>query len=458
MGEAVLLAQRIFQSQTNYFLSVFSTFMFPTVPYLNRLLSIILLLGVALYSQPGFTQANSIDRALALVGESVITLNEYRTRHRQQRLETTNYPEFSGTVDKDLLDLMINERIQVIEAERRRLSVSDIELDRAVEFVARQNQLSVDQLVAQLNADSFTLAEFRESLRKQQLSRKLIDAVANSRVSVSDQETENYLNSNSELLEEVNDEYEVAHLLISTSGKSDAAIEAEVENLTFIREQIVGGLAFDQAVRDFADSGKEEGGYLGWRAPDQLPELFVKALESMDVDVNNVSKILQSDNGLHLLKLMGRRGGGNQVLQQNIRHILIRPEPNETRDEALQRANGLYQSLVTGESFESVARLHSDDEASRQGGGELGWVNPGQLAPQFEDAASALPLNTVSQPVQTRFGFHLILVEGRRNADMAREIAENKAREAIFRRKASELFKNWFRAVKERTFVEYIGG
>ena len=406
----------------------------------------------------GFSQSSSIDRSLALVGESVITLNEYRTRHRQQRLETANYPEFAGTVDKDLLDLMIDERIQVIEAGRRRLRVSDIEVDRAVEFIAGQNNLTVTQLIDQLTSDNFTLAEFRESLRQQQLIRKLIDAVANSRVTVTDQEVENYLNSRSEITEGADTQYEVAHLLISISGKSEEAIESEVENMTFIRERIVQGLPFEDAVRDFADAGKEEGGYLGWRAPGQLPELFVKALVDMDAELNNLSQILQSENGLHLLKLLGKRGGNKMVVQQNIQHILIQPEPNETAEEAQERADILYQDLANGESFESVARLHSDDKSSREDGGELGWVNPGQLAKRLEDAASALPLNTVSQPIQTRFGFHIIRVLERRKADMVREIAQNKAREAIFRRKAEELFKSWFRSAKQRTFIEYIGG
>ncbi len=403
-------------------------------------------------------QSNSIDRALALIGDTVITLNEYRTRHRQQRLETADYPEFNGTVDKDLLDLMIDERIQVIEAERRRLRVSDTEVDRAVEFIAKQNNLTVTQLINQLTSDNFTLAEFRESLRQQQLIRKLIDTVANSRVRVTDQEVENYLNARSELTEQTDTQYEVAHLLISIGGKSEEAIESEVENMTFIRERIVQGLPFETAVRDFADSGQEEGGYLGWRAPGQLPELFVKALANMDADSNNLSEILQSENGLHLLKLLAQRGGGQMVLQQSIQHILIQPERNETADEARLRADTLYESIINGESFESVARLHSDDESSRQDGGELGWVNPGQLERRLENAASALPLNTVSQPIQTRFGFHIIQVLDRRKADMVREVAQNKARESIFRRKAEELFKSWFRSAKQRTFVEYIGG
>ncbi len=411
-----------------------------------------------LNAQLGIAQSGNIDRSLALIGDSVLTLNEYRARHRQQRLETSDYPRFEGIVDKDLLDLMVNERIQVIEAERRRINVSEEEIDRAVEFVAQQNNLSSAQLVSQLEADNFTVYEFRESLRQQQLIRKLREAVARSRVSVSENEIENHLKAHGELLEAVDDQFEVGHLLVSISGKSEEAIKGDLENMEFIREQIVGGLAFEEAVRKFADSGREEGGYLGWRALDQLPELFVNALTEMDPETNNLSQVLQSDNGLHLLNLIDRRGGSNQVLQQKIRHILVRPEANETPEEALKRTNELYESLVAGESFESVARLHTSDDTTRLKGGDLGWVNPGQLVPRFEEAASALPLNTISQPVRTQFGFHIILVEDRQEVDMVTEVAEVRAREAVFRRKAEELYKNWFRAVKERTFIEYIGG
>jgi len=410
------------------------------------------------YSQLGISQSGSIDRSLALIGETVLTLNEYRTRHRQQRLELHGYPEFEGTVDRDLLDLMVNERIQVIEAERRQIQVSEAELDQAVEFVAQQNGLSSDQLVRQLESDNFTIEDFRESLRQQQLIRKLRDTLARSRVSVSDNEIENHLNAHEELLEAADDQYEVAHLLVSISGKSDEAIKSDLENMEFIRKQIVDGLAFEEAVRKFADSGRDEGGYLGWRALDQLPELFVEALADMDPELNSLSQVLQSESGLHLLNLINRRGGNNKVLQQKTRHILIRPEENETPEEALNRANELYELLVAGEPFESIARLHTSDDTTRLNGGDLGWVNPGQLVPRFEEAASALPLNTISQPVRTRFGFHIILVEDRQEVDMVTEIAEVRAREAVFRRKAEELYKNWFRAVKERTFNEYIGG
>jgi len=436
---------------------------FYRIIFLRQILAkgILFFKGIALLlfcSQLGFAQSGNIDRSLALIGDSVLTLNEYRTRHRQQRLELTDYPEFSGIVDQDLLDLMVNERIQVIEAERRQINVSEAEIDRAVEFVARQNSLSSEQLVSQLEADDFTIDEFRESLRQQQLIRKLREAVARSRVSVSENEVENHLKAHEELLEAVDDQFEVAHLLVSISGKSEEAVKGDLENMEFIREQIAGGLAFEEAVRKFADSGREEGGYLGWRSLNQLPELFVKALAEMDPETNNLSQVLQSDSGLHLLNLLDRRGGSNQVLQQKIRHVLIRPEANETPDEALARANELYQSLVDGESFESIARLHTSDDNTRLKGGDLGWVNPGQLVPQFEEAASALPLNTISQPVRTPFGFHIILVEERQEVDMVTELAEVRAREAVFRRKAEEVYKNWLRAVKERTFIEYIGG
>jgi len=402
-------------------------------------------------------QEVSIDRVLAIVGEGVITLNDYRTRHRQERFENPSLAPFDGEVDPDILARMVDEFIQIDAARRRGISVSSKEIDGAVGFVAKQNGLSVAELIEQLEGQNFSYEQFRESLREQQMIRKLIDAVANSRIVVSDQEVENYLNSHEEL-RDFEESYEVSHLFVSTKGKSAEEVESERENLTFIREGILGGQDFATAVRSYSDaSNKDEGGYLGWRTAEQLPELFVSALKAMSPGENSVSTILESDNGLHLLKLHDRKGSGNLVEQQEIQHILIQPTELNTPEDAEKLAEELYLKLQSGEPFEKLARLYSQDAQSRTNGGSLGWVNPGTLVPPFEEAARRLPLNVVSKPVQTRFGFHLIKVTGRRQSDMSSEIATNQARQAVFQRKSRDIYERWLDDLRQRTYIEYVG-
>ena len=416
-----------------------------------------LVLAWMLWVPSGALAQTFIDQILVVVDNVPLTLSEYRVRHRQEIIQGARLAPFRGEVDSGLLDLMIDERLQVRRAESRGITVSEQEIDAAVEFIAGQNNVGSAALLSQLEMDGIAPLEFRASIREQQLIRKLMDAVANSRVVVSDQEIENYLNAHNEL--RAGDEsYEISHLFIQSRDRSDAGIASERENLAVLRQRIREGLPFDQAVREYSDSSsKEDGGYLGWRRPDQLPELFLQALRAMDPESDDLSPVLESESGLHLLRLHGRGGQGALVDQQLIEHILIAPDSLTTLEEAEELAGRIHEQLLAGESFERMVRLHSDDSQSRDDGGSLGWVNPGSLVPEFEEVANALPVGQVSSPVKTRYGYHLIRVVDRRSTDMANEIAVNKARQAIFRRKAQELYSNWFQSIRQQAFIEYVG-
>ena len=274
---------------------------------------------------------------------------------------------------------------------------------------------------------------------------------------VSDQEIDNYLiNHDSGVASD--EAYEISHLFVLIQNKSDDVIAGDRENLEFIRTRVLNGQPFEEAVSSYSDAAvKEDGGYLGWRTRDQLPDLFIRALKTMKPGANSVSEVLQSSNGLHLLKLHAKRGSGKIAKQQFIQHILIQPDGDNNAEESLVIAEDLYQQLQQGESFEKLARIYSHDPQSRDNGGSLGWVTPGAIVPEFQQAAENLPLNTVSKPVRTQYGYHLIRVTDRREADISDDIATNQARQAIFRRKAEEIYGNWFKTVRNQAFVEYIG-
>lgn len=177
----------------------------------------------------------------------------------------------------------------------------------------------------------------------------------------------------------------------------------------------------------------------------------------MNPATESISEVLRSDGGLHILKLHNRRGSGGLVKQQLIRHILIQPDAENNLQESKAQADEIYVKLKAGEPFEKLARLFSEDPQSKRNGGELGWVNPGTLVPRFEKSANVLPLNTISQPVRTEFGFHIIEVLDRREVDMSAEIASSKARQEIFERKSREIYDTWFRSLKQQAYIEYVG-
>ncbi len=424
---------------------------------LKHLLFIFAITTGAIGGASAIAQTQAIDQVIAIVDSEAITLSEYVNRHERQRFEDRNLGKYSGQVDPRILEAMIDERIQAAQAKSLGIQVSEGEIDGAMQLIAQQNNLTIESLIDQIENDGFTYDQFRETLRTQQLIRKLIDAVANSRVVVSDLEIENYLNAHSELRSS-DESYEISHLIVLTQGKSDEEIKSERENMEFIRKAITEGQPFEQAVMSFSDaSNKDDKGYLGWRTSDQLPELFIDALRGMDPATASISGVLQSDNGLHLLKLHDRKGSGKLIEQQLVNHILVQPNENNTSEEAEALALDLYQQLQNGESFEKLARLYSDDAQSRRSGGSLGWIGPGDVGDSFRQAAESLPVGSISQPVKTRFGFHIIQVVDRRQTDMSNQNAEDRAREEIFRRKAEELYSNWFRAVREQAFVEYVG-
>lgn len=414
------------------------------------------LISAWLFATPSFAQSLAIDKVLLVVNQEPITLSEYQTRHQREALQKSlDLQPFDDNIDQRLLNRMIDERIQAQAAWRNNIRIAPAEIDRAIAFVAEQNDSSVPQLLAHLNRNGISTGQFRESIREQQLINRLLEIAVHARVNASPQEIENYLARHPEL-SAADEAYEISHLLVSLAGKSAQQARSEHENLAHLRQRAVDGRPFAQLVRDFSDNpDHQSGGYLGWRTTNQLPEQFMQALR--ELENGQVSEIITSHNGLHLLKLHARRG--QQVVeQQHLRHILIRPSAvTEAADQqARQLAEQLYQRIAHGADFQKIAHAYSADQGSGANGGDLGWVTPGEFSPQFEQAARALQSGEVSRPVRTQSGYHIIQAVARRRHDINRDRAWRRAQQAIFRRKAQERYENWYGPLREAAYIEYI--
>jgi len=412
--------------------------------------------AIALTVAAGPAPAAAIDKILVVVNEEVITLSEYQARHQREALEQSErIAPFDGRIDSRVLNRMIDDRIQAQIAARRGLAVAAAEVERAVDAIAARNQLTTPQLVERLAEVGITARQFRANIGEQQLIRKLVDRVVNSRVQVSEREVENFLASHAEMTAS-DDSFEVSHFLINTGGKTAEQRQADFENLEHIRQGLLAGRGtFAQFVADYADNPERaNGGYLGWRRVDQFPDSFVDALRR--TEVGGISDIIRTEGGLHLLKLHDRRQAGTIVSQQRVRHILIRPQPGESMAEAGERAAQLRAQIIAGEDFEKIARVHSADQVSGAEGGQLGWLTPGDFPPAFERAAGELALNEVSAPVRSPAGYHLIEVLERRDGDISLELAARRARQMIFQRKAAEFYDNWYGALRDSAYIEYI--
>lgn len=400
-------------------------------------------------------QAVAIDKVLVVVNEEPVMLSEYQARHQRESLQNAAaLAPFDGSVDLRVLNSMIDDRIQAQMAARRGLRVSDEEVENAIAFIAEQNNSGAGDLLQMLSSRGITPSQFRASIREQQLIRRLVDVAVNARVVVSDREIENYLTSHSELLAS-EEAFEISHLFISLQDRPQSEAESELENLQHIRRALLAGRSFADSAREFSDSpSAKEGGYVGWRKAEQLPALFVEALRKMKDGA--ISQPLRGENGLHLLQLHERKASGNVVVQNFVRHIMIRSGAERSPEEAAQFAAELRARILGGEDFETLARAHSDDAEGSVEGGRLGWVSPGELPQTLENAVRDLPLNQLSEPLRTGASFHLLEVLGRRENDISRDLAAQRARRVIFRRKAAEFYDNWYGTIRDTAFIEYI--
>ncbi len=397
-----------------------------------------------------------LDKVIVVVNDEPIMLSEYRIRHQREQLRASERvrSDLSG-INPDILEALIDERLQAQAAFAQGITVSEQEVDQILSTMAAQNQLSLQQLFEELDESGISPAEFRYSLAEQQLVRKVVDIAVNSRVTVSEQEVDYHLQAHKDIYAR-NEAYEISHLLISVADKSETEVK-EIENtVKEIRRSLISGQSFEEVVKNYSDGENiEEGGYLGWLREGQLPELFVDALRKSSA--GGYSDVLKSANGFHILKLHAKDGDLEIVTQQLLRHILIQPlRRNLTDEEAIEELTDIKQELMQGADFSRLARLNSDDPTSAPEGGLLGWINPGEIAPQIEQLSSTLELNQVSDPVRSRFGYHLVEVLDRREKDITHDLVRKDAELEVFKRKAAELYQIWFDRLRDGAHIEYI--
>ncbi|OZA54538.1 MAG: molecular chaperone SurA, partial [Methylophilales bacterium 39-45-7] len=271
---------------------------------------------------------------------------------------------------------------------------------------------------------------------------------------VSESEIDNYLTTQASSNEN-RDEYEISHILVRTPEEgSPEEIQKAKTKIDEAVQALQDGASFAKVSASFSDAPNAlEGGSLGWKAATQLPSLFLDALKNMQA--GEVTPVLRSPNGFHILKLTNKRGGNSPLVieQTRARHILIKLSEVVSEKDSKQKMDGIKERLDNGENFEAMARQYSED-GSASNGGELNWVNPGDTVPQFEKAMNELKVGEISEPVRSPFGWHIIQVLERRKQDMSKEAARLKARQEIRARKADEAYQDWIRELRDRAYVE----
>lgn len=401
-----------------------------------------------------------VDRILVIVNDDVITETELANRltetKKQLALEKIKTPP-DDVLRKQLLDRMVLERLELQLATQTGIRVGDSDVDQAVETVAQRNNLSVENFRKAMEHNGMDFTAYRAQIHDQITIQQLLEREINNRVTVTDNEVNNFL-ENPQNRADMGVAYQLSHILIGIpESASPEAIQAAKRRAEDILRQLKQGADFGQIAVSYSQGADAlKGGSLGWKQAGELPELFLGALKTMSP--GDVSDILRSPNGFHILKLNDKRGDtkAESVMQTHVRHILLRPSEIQSLEEARTKLLHLRERIEHGEDFAALARAHSEDPGSAANGGDLGWVNPAQMVPEFEKAMNALKPNQLSEPVRTPFGLHLIQVLGRRSHDITEERVVAAARQQIHARKADERYEQWARQLRDEAFVEYM--
>ncbi len=414
----------------------------------------------ALVLMAGFVQAERqlLDQVIAIVDDGVILQSELDARistiaSRLQQQGTGLPPR--QVLEERVLEQLVTESIQLQMAENMGMRISDNELNETINRIAQSNNMTVQQFEEQLLAEGVSYQEAREQIRREMLVSRVQQRRVDSRIRVTDREVQNYLEQNRGQAD-TNTEYQLGHILVVVDNFADAQeVEAARQKVGRLREEIASGRDFQSvAVAESDASNALQGGVMGWRSRRELPSLVVDLVP--DLPVGQPSDVLQSGSGFHLVQVLDKRGGEarNMVEQGRVRHILIRPTEVVSDSEAKQQITGLYQQIQDGADFAALAREFSDDPGSGSAGGDLGWVGPGQMVPAFEEAMVGARVGQVTQPFRSRFGWHILEVQERRQQDIGQQVREGEARQALYRRKYEMELQNWLREIRDEAFVE----
>jgi peptidyl-prolyl cis-trans isomerase SurA len=414
--------------------------------------------SVALGSSAFAQKLELVDRIVAVVNKEVVTSSELRERvafaERELKRQNTPAPEHA-VLERQVLERLILDKAQLQLAADSGLRIDELQLDRAIDRIAENNNMTLAAFRKALEGDGVQMDRFREEVRRQIVMQRLREREVDERIEVSESEVDLYLDEQKGVGPE-RVEYNVAHILIrlpdQASPERIAQARARAEKA---RDEARAGSDFGKLAASYSDAGDAlQGGQMGWRAADRLPELFASALQAMKP--GEVSDILRSPGGFHIVRLLDRRGAGagRAVQQTHTRHILIRTNELVSESEARRRLAELRERIVTGGAdFQQVARVNSVDGSAAQGG-DLGWIYPGDTVPEFERAMDSLKPGEVSQPVKSPFGWHLIQVVERRTGSIPPERQRLVARQALRERKSDEAYQDWLRQLRDKTYVE----
>lgn len=403
-------------------------------------------------------RARSGDWIVAVVNQELVTAGELERRLQRAEADARRAGQQLPPADelqRQVLDLLIDERVLVGYAREAGVRVEEPEVDRAVQSVAQQNQLTLPQLRERLKSDGMDYQRFRANLRDQMLMERVREREVYQRITVTDAEIDDWI-AKQRVASKAEAEVNIQQILVTLPEGADAATEAAR------KARAEAALARAKAGEDFAkvakeiseDGNREKGGEIGLKPLSRLPDLFVDAVRGLAAG-QVAPELVRSGAGFHVLKVVERKDGGAfKVTQTRARHILLRTSPELSAEVAGRRLAEYRRQIEGGQRrFEDLARQFSED-GSAPSGGELGWASPGQFVPEFEEAMAKLQPGGISPPVVSRFGVHLIQVLERRETAVEMKQIREQAKNALREAKFENAYLEWAKDLRDKAYVE----
>lgn len=417
------------------------------------------LLAVLISTDAQAQQRQLLDKVVAIVDEDVVLLSELERRlsdiRRQSQANNQPLPP-DDQLRSEVLDTLILENIQMQLADRVSIRYDDDTINRVLGNMAQSNNMTFDQYVATLEEAGVYL-QTREEVRRQLSMQELQRGMVNRRITVTEQEIDNFLNS--EMGREVMAaDYLVDHLLVPFT-----AIDTPEEREAKLRyaAELVARIEDGESLPAVGSQAARQGPYpldstnFGWRKAARLPTLFSDIVAEMRI--GDVQGPIEAGNGYHIIQLSDKRGGTEQMVKQtNIRHIMLSPNEIRTEEQTLAAIRDLRQRILDGEDFATLARQNSDDASSVVAGGDLDWVNQGGMPPEMEQVVDQLEIGELSEPFRTQTGWHIAEVLDRRETDLSRQYTRSQAANALRNRKFDLELQNWLLEIREEAFVEIV--
>lgn len=405
----------------------------------------------------GHVQAQPLDRIVAVVNDDIIMESELRQRTQlvaEQIVARGMQLPPRDVLQQQVMDRLVLDSIQTQIAEQQGLRVSDRQLNDAMENIAAQNGLTLAEFRTALEAEGQDYAQVREQIRREILVSQVQQSNVNRRIQVSEQEIRNFLNSD-QVQQQGQAEFLLSNILIALPSEASPELIQQAERKAEeVHRQLLAGADFAEMAVSVSNAPNAlNGGELGWRKQNELPDVLAAALSGLRG--GDITRPIRTPGGFHILRVEDQRGGNVTLVEQTlVSHILLTPNEIRSPEQTRALAYELLGRLREGQPFDVLARRYSDDPGSGSQGGDLGWAQDGQMVPEFEQVMNTTPTGQLSEPFESRFGWHILQVRDRRAQDMTNEMMENMARNSIRQRKYTEELDNWLRELRSQSYIE----